>query len=69
MTNIITIDHEKRLKAGAPEMVAMFLDAASNICLKYNLQIVIGSMAVTDVDKKCFNRQFLIASDGSVMMI
>jgi predicted amidohydrolase len=68
VTNLITLNHNKRIALATTEEGDIFLKEARRICLKYSVWILIGSLVIKDLgNSKCANRSFLINPHGSVI--
>lgn len=67
VTNLITNDHDARLKDAAFDENDRFISFAKQLAQSKHLHILIGSLAFRlENSKKCRNRSFLITPDGNV---
>ena len=68
VTNIITGDHEQRLKFAAIDEEDQFVKLGKSIAFKEKVSVLIGSLAYrAGGTNKCRNRCFFIGSDGRVV--
>ena len=67
VTNLITLDHKKRIALSTTEDEDIFLEEAKRLCLKYSVWILLGSLVIRDKrQSKCANRSFLIDPSGNI---
>ena len=67
VSNLITDDHNKRLKYAAVDESDRFIAFAKELAQKKRVHILIGSLAFRmQNSEKCRNRSFLITPDGNV---